>query len=170
MNAPANSKAASRPPVHNPRRAARMAAVQALYQMLLTGLPADTVIAEFEQYRRAGETESCPLEAADVALFSDIVRGAAARKPDIESVLLPVLPEDWPLARLETLLRAVLWAGAYELMARPDVPLQVVINEYVDAAHAFFAGKEPAFVNAVLDRLARDLRPGETKAAEGGSR
>ena len=170
MSAPANSNAASLPPVRNPRRAARMAAVQALYQALLTALPADTVIAEFEQYRRAGEAESCPLGDADIALFTDIVRGAASRRSDIESILVPVLPEDWPLTRLETLLRAVLWAGAYELMARPDVPMQVVINEYVDAAHAFFAGKEPAFVNAVLDRLARELRPGETKAAEGGSR
>lgn len=170
MSAPANSNAAPMPPVHNPRRAARLAAVQALYQMLLTALPADTVIAEFEQYRQAGESESCPLEDADVALFTDIVRGAAARRSEIESLLVPVLPEDWPIARLETLLRAVMWAGAYELMARPDIPLQVVINEYVDAAHAFFAGKEPAFVNAVLDRLARELRPGETKAAEGESR
>ncbi len=158
------------PPAHNPRRAARLAAVQALYQSLLTGAPADAVIAEFETYRRRGESESCPLEDADVALFTDIVRGAAARKDEIEARLVPLLPGDWPLERLETLLRAVLWAGAYELMARADIPLEVVINEYVDAAHAFFSGKEPAFVNAVLDRLAREVRPGGAEVAEGGSR
>lgn len=155
---------------HNPRTAARLAAVQALYQSLLTGSPADSVIAEFETYRRRGESESCPLEDADVALFTDIVRGAAARKDEIESRLVPILTRDWPLERLETPLRAVLWAGAYELMARPDIPLEVVINEYVDAAHAFFAGKEPALVNAVLDRLAREVRQGGAEAVEGGSR
>lgn len=157
-------------PAQNPRTAARLAAVQALYQSLLTGSPVDTVIAEFETYRSRGEAESCPLEDADAALFGDIVRGAAARRDEIDARLVAILPQDWPLERLETLLRAVLWAGAYELMARPDIPLEVVINEYVDAAHAFFAGKEPAFVNAVLDRLARDVRPGGAEAAEGGSR
>lgn len=157
-------------PVHNSRTAARLAAVQALYQSLLTGAPADTVIAEFETYRRRGESESCPLEDADVALFTDIVRGASERRSEIESRLVPLLPSDWPLDRLETLLRAVLWAGAYELLARSDIPFEVVINEYVDAAHAFFAGKEPAFVNAVLDRLARDVRSGGAEAAKGGSR
>lgn len=157
-------------PAHNSRTAARLAAVQALYQSLLTGAPVDTVIAEFETYRRRGESESCPLEDADVALFTDIVRGAAARKSEIESRLVALLPSDWPLERLETLLRAVLWAGAYELLARTDIPFEVVINEYVDAAHAFFAGKEPAFVNAVLDRLARDVRSGGGEAAKGGSR
>ena len=155
-------------PNHDSRTAARLAAVQALYQSLLTGASADAVIAEFENYRRIGEEESCPLEGADVALFIDIVRGAWARKDEIESRLAPILTHDWPLERLETPLRAVLWAGAYELLARPDIPLEVVINEYVDAAHAFFAGKEPAMVNAVLDRLGREVRRGG--AAESGSR
>jgi N utilization substance protein B len=154
----------------SPRTAARLAAVQALYQILVTAASAEDVVAEFKTYRQSGEAESCALGGADVALFCDIVRGAVARKSEIDSHLVQVLAEDWPLDRLETLLRAVLWAGAYELLARPDIPLEVVINEYMNAAHAFFADKEPAFVNGVLDRLAHEVRAGGTEAAEGGAR
>jgi len=152
-----------------PRSAARMAATQALYQILLTGTAAENVIAEFEKFRRGGETDASCLGGADLALFADIVRGAAARRGAIEAALQQALAEDWPLARLETLLRAVLWAGAYELANRPDIPIEVVINEYVDIAHAFFAGKEPSFVNGVLDRLAREVRSGAEAARRGGA-
>jgi N utilization substance protein B len=150
-----------------PRSAARMAATQALYQILLTGAMAENVVSEFQKFRREGEGESVSLGGADLALFADIVRGAAARREEIEAMLTRSLAEDWPLDRLETLLRAVLWAGVYELVGRPDVPLEVVINEYVDIAHAFFAGKEPSLVNGVLDKLAREVR-GEA-AERGGS-
>lgn len=149
---------------HRARSAARVAATQALYQILLTDASAEDVIAEFEAYRRGGEADGSSLSGADLALFSDIVRGAAARREAIEALLTQGLAADWPLARLETLLRAVLWAGVYELVARPDIPLHVVINEYVDVAHAFFAEKEPAFVNGVLDRLAREVRGPEAQA------
>jgi len=150
------------------RSLARLAATQALYQMLLIGTTAEDVVAEFRNFRGASETEGSTLSGADQALFADIVRGACARQDEIESLLVECLAADWPLARLETTLRAILWAGAYELLARPDIPLEVVINEYVEIAHAFFAEKEPAFVNGVLDRFAHKVRPTAPEAAAGG--
>ncbi|MFZ0694718.1 MAG: transcription antitermination factor NusB [Alphaproteobacteria bacterium] len=150
------------------RSLARLAATQALYQMLLTGTTAEDVVAEFRNFRGVNETEGSTLTGADQALFADIVRGACARQDEIEALLSECLVQDWPLARLETTLRAVLWAGAYELLARPDIPLVVVINEYVEIAHGFFAEKEPAFVNGVLDRLAHKVRPSTPEAAAGG--
>jgi len=151
-----------------PRRAARLAATQALYQILLTGALAENVVAEFQNFRGQGESDANPLVGADVALFADIVRGAAARREEIEAALQRSLAADWPLERIETLLRAVLWAGAYELVGRPDIPIEVVINEYVEIARAFFAGKEPSFVNGVLDRVAREVRGGDAEAAQRG--
>lgn len=150
------------------RSAARMAAVQALYQIALTGAGAQDVVAEFLTHRAGGKDDAAPLADADQALFCDLVRGAASRREELDGVIAPALAEDWPLERLETILRVILWAGVYELTARADVPLAVVINEYVDVAHAFFSGKEPAFVNGVLDRLGRSLRPGDAQAVAGG--
>jgi N utilization substance protein B len=150
------------------RSAARLAATQALYQIALTGAAVDSVVTEFLAYRTGREGEASSLAEADQEFFADIVRGAASRRDELDRMIAPALAEGWTLERLETILRAILWAGAYELVARPDVPLQVVINEYVDMTHAFFAGREPAFVNGVLDRLARELRPGEVEAAAGG--
>ncbi len=165
-----NDQAVGGPPAGGGRRrsAARLAATQALYQIALTGAAAESVVSEFLAYRTRREGEGSPLAEADQEFFADIARGAASRRDELDRMIAPTLAEGWTLDRLETILRAILWAGAYELLARPDVPLQVVINEYIEVTHAFFAGREPAFVNGVLDRLARLLRPGEVEAAAGG--
>ena len=147
------------------RSVARLAAAQALYQILLTGTPAETVVAEFLAHRLGGGGDAAPLAGGDRTLFADLVRGAAARSAELDGFIAPALAEGWPLERLETILRAILWAGAYELSARPDIPLEVVIDEYVTVAHAFFAGREPAFVNGVLDRLGHRLRGDGLEAA-----
>ncbi|MGB8275972.1 MAG: transcription antitermination factor NusB [Alphaproteobacteria bacterium] len=147
------------------RSAARLAAVQALYQIELSGESVEHVIADFTNHGLASEEEAAPLGRADATLFADIVRGVAARRAEIDSRLAAMLAEGWALERLETTLRAVLRAGAYELMARPDIPFPVVVNEYVNIAAAFFTGKEPAFVNGMLDRLGRETGRGATKAA-----
>jgi len=139
------------------RSLARLAAVQALYQIDLSDAPVDNVIAEL---RERGEDEES-LGEADDPLFADLVRGAAANRDDLDGLLNEALAPDWTLARLEAVLRALLRAGAYELLARLEIPARVTLNEYVDLAHAFFSGKEPGLVNAVLDRVARRLRPDE---------
>jgi N utilization substance protein B len=138
------------------RAAARIAAVQALYQIDLTAGEADKVIAEFRQHRIDGEGAK-----ADRDFFGAIVDGVSARHAEIDALLTPLLAEGWALPRLETVLRAILRAGAFELLARGDVPARVVIDEYVGVAHAFFSDKEPGVVNGILDRLARRLRAGE---------
>lgn len=139
------------------RSRARLAAVQALYQLDLSDVPAETVIAEL---RERGQDEE-GLGDADDALFTDIVNGVVANRDQLDGLLMEMLAPDWNVPRLEVVLRAVLRAGAYELLARLEVPARVVLNEYVDIAHAFFAGKEPKLVNGVLDRIGRRLRPGE---------
>ncbi len=139
------------------RSRARLAAVQALYQLDLSDAPAETVIAEL---RERGHDEE-GLGDADDALFTDIVHGVVDNRDKLDGLLKEMLAPDWNLPRLEVVLRAVMRAGAYELLARLEVPARVVLNEYVDIAHAFFAGKEPKLVNAVLDRIGRRLRPGE---------
>jgi transcription antitermination protein NusB len=139
------------------RSRARLAAVQALYQLDLSDVPPETVIAEL---RERGQDEE-GLGDADDALFTDIVRGVVANRAQLDGLLSEMLAPDWNLPRLEVVLRAVLRAGAYELLARLEVPARVVLNEYVDIAHAFFAGREPKLVNGVLDRIGRRLRPGE---------
>ena len=143
------------------RSVARLAAVQALYQIDLSGTPAEQVIGEFLKHRLGREIDGERYGEADPALFAEIVRGAIERQADLDRAISAALTPDWPLERLETVLRAILRAGAFELMARSDVPAPVAINEYLDIAHAFFAGKEPGLVNGVLDRLAHVLRPGE---------
>jgi transcription antitermination protein NusB len=139
------------------RSRARLAAVQALYQIELGGAAPDIVIAELRE-RGAGEEG---FGEADDALFVDLVRGAMTHQGGLDGLLSDALAPDWTLPRLEVVLRAVLRAGAYELLARQEIPARVVLNEYVDIAHAFFAGKEPGLVNGALDRVARRLRPGE---------
>ncbi len=143
------------------RTAARLAAVQALYQIELSGGTVDAVIAEFVKHRLGRDGEGENFGEADQTLFADIVRGAMARRADLDGMIAAALAADWPLDRLEVILRSVLRVGAYELAARLDVPARVVISEYLDIAHAFFSGKEPGLVNGVLDRLARTLRSGE---------
>lgn len=149
------------------RRNARLAAVQALYQIDLSETPADApdrvkrVIDEFARYRLGQDIDGEQLGEADEALFADIVRGATARRAEIDAAIVRGLTPDWPIDRLDTTLRAILRAGAYELAARSDVPARVVISEYLEVAHAFFSGKEPSLVNGVLDRLGRLLRETE---------
>ena len=142
------------------RRAARLAAVQALYQMELAGEDAETVAEEFAAWRFGREPEITPGE-PDEAFFGDIVRGVPHRQDDIDAAVTDCLASDWRLSRVDSILRAILRAGAYELIARPDVPARVVIDEYVELSTAFFSGEEPAFVNAALDKLARARRTGE---------
>jgi transcription antitermination protein NusB len=150
------------------RSMARLAAVQALYQIDLSGARPQTVIAEFQRHRLGREIDGEQYGEADPALFADIVTGTTERQADLDRAISAVLTPDWPLERLETVLRAILRAGAYELLARADVPARVAISEYLDIAHAFFAGKEPGLVNGVLDRLARVLRPADFAEGEDG--
>ena len=142
------------------RRAARLAAIQALYQMELAGEDAETVAEEFSAWRFGREPEITPGE-PDEIFFGDIVRGVPHRQDEVDAAISGCLASDWRLARVDSILRAILRAGAYELIARSDVPAKVVIDEYVELSHAFFSGEEPAFVNAALDRLARRARAAE---------
>lgn len=147
------------------RRAARLAAVQALYQIDLTKVDPDAVIAEFKAHRlNKGEDERAP---TDAEYFTAIVDGASNQRARIDSTIGPFLAEGWAFERLEVVLRAILRAAAFELIARGDVPARVTITEYVEIARGFFAGKEPGFVNGLLDKLARQLRPEEFTASTG---
>jgi transcription antitermination protein NusB len=143
------------------RGLARLAAVQALYQIELTSTDADAVVSEFLAHRLGREIDGDHYAEADRGFFADIVRGCTERREDVDAIVAASLPADWPLARLESVLRAILRAGAYELLARADVPARVAINEYVEIANAFFSGKEPGMVNGVLDGIARALRGAE---------
>ena len=142
------------------RTVARLAAVQALYQLELNpALDAGAVVREFARYRLGQELEGDQLAEADPAFFANVVRGVAAGRERLDAEISAALVEDWPLARLDSVLRAILRAGTWELMHRADVPPRVSVSEYTSIAHAFFTGKEPAMANGVLDRLARNLRP-----------
>ena len=143
-----------------PRRAARLNAVQALYQMELAGEDAETVAAEFIDHRLGREPEISGGE-ADEAFFGSIVRGVPHHQVEIDQAIAKVLSKDWKLERVDSILRAILRAAAFELIARKDVPAKAVIDEYVELTHAFFSGDEPKFVNAALDRLAHRKRARE---------
>jgi N utilization substance protein B len=145
----------------NQRGAARLSAVQALYQMELGGASLPEIIAEFETHRLGQEIDGEQYRDADAAFFREIVGGVVAGQRDLDPAIDAALSGDWPLPRVDATLRAILRAGAFELASRPDVPARVVITEYVDVAKAFFEGEVPAMVNAVLDALARSLRPAE---------
>jgi len=146
---------------HAARRAARLAAVQAIYQMELTGAGAESVADEFIAHRFGHEAEISPAGEPDEEFFTSIVRGVPHHQVEIDRAVAGSLAADWKLQRIDSILRAILRAACFELIARRDVPAKVVIDEYVELAHAFFSGDEPAFVNAVLDRLARAKRAGE---------
>ena len=148
--------------------AARLAAVQALYQMSLAGHGADAVVREFLRHRFGQPADEQDTAAADPKLFAELVRGVAANSDELDDMLAAVLSDDLDIDRLETVLKIVLRAGAFELSARLQVPPKVTIKEYVDVADAFYARKETALVNAVLDRLARSLRPEELEDRAGG--
>lgn len=148
---------------HKPLRksAARLNAVQALYQMDVAATPLPDILSQFESHWIGREIEGDEIAAADVTLFRDIVGGVVRDQRSIDPILDAALVHGWPLKRIETVLRAVLRAGAYELSARPDVPARVVVAEYVNVAAAFLDREETGMVNAVLDGIAREHRGGE---------
>lgn len=143
------------------RKAARLAAVQALYQIDLAGTNPETVLGEFIKHRIGQEIDGERYVAADPQLFADILRGTSARRGEVDRILGGSLDPQWPIDRLELLLRAMLRAGAFELLVHGDTHARILISEYVDVGRAFFSGREPGMINGVLDRIARTLRPGE---------
>lgn len=140
------------------RSAARLAAVQALYQHASAGTPQAKLLAEFHDHRLGSEIEDEQLAAADQGFFDDVVTGTLARSDELDGLVARFLGEGWTLERLDRLMLQILRAGAYELVARPDVPWAAVVSEYVDVAHAFYEKREAGFVNALLDRLGRSVR------------
>jgi N utilization substance protein B len=162
------------------RSASRLAAVQALYQMDVAGTPLNAVIAEFGELRfgielpahdpsmvaNVPEPGEMAVSGADPTFFSEILKGVVRRQRDFDPLIDQSLAEGWRLVRVDSILRAILRAGLFELMERSDVPARVVINEYIDVAHAFFDDEEPKVVNGVLDRLAKRFRLAEFEARE----
>jgi N utilization substance protein B len=146
----------------NRRGAARLAAVQALYQMEIAGAGINDVFAEFESHWIGSEVEGEQYLPAEAAFFRDIVGGVVRDQKKIDPVIDAALQKGWPLQRIDAILRAVLRAGAYELEHRADIPARVIISEYVDVAHAFVERDETGLINAVLDQLARQLRSSDT--------
>ena len=151
------------------RSGARLAVVQALYEMEISGKGVIEALAEFEAHWIGREVDGISHPPAETAFFREVLRGAVDEQRAIDPVLDKALVKGWPLRRIEAVLRAILRAGAYELMFRPDVPARSAISEYVDVAHSFYDGDEPGLVNGVLDRVARDVRA-EELAVPAGSR
>jgi N utilization substance protein B len=180
-------------PARQARSVARLAAVQALYQMEVSSVGAEAVIREFGDHRfdrqvdaseakapdakdqnakdrnakdrdareravKDDDAEDLTLAAADEEFFADVVRGVVAKQRQIDQAVVKRLAQNWKLERIDATVRAILRAGAYELSHRPDVPTEVVIDEYVELAKSFFDGPEPGFVNGALDGVARDVR------------
>ena len=146
------------------RSAARLAAVQALYQMDVTGKGVNEALAEFETHWIGREVEGDQYKPAELAFFRDILGGVLADQVALDRAIDDTLAAGWPLARIESVMRAALRAGAYELKKRRDIPARVVISEYVDVAAAFFDRDEAGVVNAVLDKIARRFRVEEFEA------
>jgi transcription antitermination protein NusB len=142
----------------NKRGAARLAAVQALYQMDVGGTGLLETVAEYEAFRLGQEVDGLVYREADAAWFRDIVSGVVRGQTFIDPMIHSSLSADWPLSRLDTTLRAILRAGTYEVTGRKDVPVAVIVSEYVDIAKAFYGDDETRLVNAVLDRVARRSR------------
>jgi N utilization substance protein B len=149
----------------NRRGAARLAAVQALYQMDLAATPLHEILAEFESHWLGREVEGDEYLPAEAAYFRDVVGGVVAEQRRLDPMIDAALQKSWPLKRIETVLRAILRAGAYELDGKRDVPARVVVSEYVDVASAFVEREETGMVNAVLEQLARQLRSDEFESA-----
>lgn len=143
------------------RRSARLAAVQALYQMDIGGLGAKAVITEFRDHRFGAQGEGPDYIEADEDFFEDLVAGVVRKQAVVDPAIDELLAEGWRMGRLDATVRAILRAGGFELFHRDDVPARVVIDEYVDIANAFFEGSEPKFVNAALDKCARQARTDE---------
>ena len=149
MNTPARAKS---------RSAARLAAVQALYQRQMEATPLAKLLDEFHQHRLGREIEDVHYADAEVDFFDDVVSGTIAREDEIDALLRERLTQGWSLERLDKTLLQILRAGAYELLARADVPTGSAISEYVDVAHAFFDRREANFVNGLLDAVAKAVR------------
>ena len=149
MNTPARSKA---------RSAARLAAVQALYQRQMEDTHLPRLLDEFHQHRLGQEIEDAQYADAEITFFDDVVSGVVARGEEIDALLTERLAQGWSLERLDKTMLQILRAGTYELLARADVPTGSVISEYVDVAHAFFDQREAKFVNGVLDAVAKSVR------------
>lgn len=150
------------------RSAARLAAVQALYQMDVSGTNVLEALAEFEAFWIGREVEGIEFKPSDIDFFRNVITGVVENQRPIDMKIDKALSEGWPLRRIEAVIRAILRAGCYELMHRKDVPARVVITEYVDVTHSFYGDDEPGLVNAVLDTLTRDVRPGELEKKAAG--
>ena len=151
----------------NKRGAARLAAVQALYQMEIAGTGLNEILAQFESHWIGREVEGAQYLPAEAAFFRDIVSGVVREQRALDPLIDEALSKSWPLKRIEAILRAALRAGAYELCHRRDVPARAVVAEYADVAAAFVEQNETGMVNAVLDQLARRLRADEFGRAAG---
>lgn len=154
------------------RSAARLSAVQALYQMDLAKTDLNAIIAEFTAFRLQGRDEdddgqAVELATADQTYFAELVRGAVRRQVDIDPIVDQKLATGWRLVRVDSTLRAIFRVAVFELMERVDVPARVVINEYINVAHAFFSDDQPKVVNGLLDQLAREMRPAEFEGPRG---
>jgi N utilization substance protein B len=140
------------------RSAARLAAVQALYQLEMEKTPIPVLLTEFHNHRLGATIEGVEYAEAEVDFFDDLVSGVDARSEELDGLIAARLPEEWPLNRLDKPMRQILRAGAYELAARIDVTAGTVISAYVDVAKAFYEKRETSFINAVLDGVAKDAR------------
>jgi N utilization substance protein B len=149
------------PPPHAARTAARLAAVQALYQMDLAGTDANVVLKQFEERAKGDNLDNGECGTVDRIFLDRLVNGTVKRQRKLDPAINAALDPDWPLTRIDSTLRAILRAGAYEIMFRPDVEARTIIWEYVELARDFFDGAESGLVNGVLDRLARERRPNE---------
>ena len=161
LTAAAEQKPEPAPLTSRQRRArtvARLAAVQALYQMELGGAGVEAVVREFTDHRFEGDLEGEVMAEADEDYFAELVRGVVAEQGEIDQAIARRLAKGWRLDRIDATLRAILRAGACELLRRPDTPTEVVIDEYVEVTKSFFEGPEPGFVNGALDAIARDVR------------
>ena len=140
------------------RSAARLAAVQALYQLEMEGTSIRVLLHEFHQHRLGATIEDVTYAEAEESFFDDLVIGVDKRREEIDGLVKARLSQGWSLERLDKPMRQILRAGSYELIARPDVPTPTVISEYVDVAHAFYDKREAGFVNGLLDAVAKDVR------------
>ncbi|QYE34646.1 transcription antitermination factor NusB [Polymorphobacter sp. PAMC 29334] len=151
--------------VGNARSAARLAAVQALYQRDMTGGTVPGLLTEFHNYRLGATIGDEQYRPADAAFFDDLVAGATVRGSEIDALISANLADGWALDRLDKPMRGLLRAGVYELIARIDVPVATIIDEYMDVAHAFYDPREAKFVNGLLDAVARSVRSSATTGA-----
>ncbi|EIZ80594.1 transcription termination factor [Novosphingobium sp. Rr 2-17] len=140
------------------RAAARLLAVQALYQFDMEGTKMPTLLDEFHRHRAGMEIDEAQFAQAEITFFDDIVQGTVARRDEIDALISARLTEGWSITRLDKTQLQILRAGVYELLARRDVPIGAVISEYLDVSHAFFDARETKFVNGVLDAVAKDVR------------